>query len=442
MRRRRDFLGLIGGSAAAHPAPAADTTPPLVISPIAFGADPTGKADSAPAFARIQENHAGARHLHIFIPAGRYLLKSRVVFRASGNETNYGFHIEGAGEDATEIVADNAEGGFAFEGTHIARMSFRISNLSLVAPRDNCGTALAFDTANPGVHNSRQFTAENLLIRGERFDTGNFVNGIVARNAWFPLFRNVKISQQYGGKVMSLPMQSRWNMKHAMLLQDCYTPILADCNITGGEFGLAHRAVGTNPEDGAISRCYFVGQREGVAIDLEPKPGPWPEPGFHISDSHFNCHDYGLRLRGVMQANIDHCLFYCSDDTASAYKPSAKAPRDFDPCDIFVEYGWNIVVDGNIFHEPSNPRRIGVRIGPRSGYVMVRGNQFNHQGRGIKNEAEKLPNFATDNVFGGQPDWFRNGTRYIDATGTLRIRDIDGTADAPVTSRPVKASSP
>ncbi|MDI9582891.1 MAG: glycosyl hydrolase family 28-related protein [Acidobacteriota bacterium] len=381
-----------------------------------FGADPSGIEDSSPAFARLMEAVGDRRQVRITIPPGTYRLASRVVLNAVGNAESYGMRIQGAGEDVTELRVDNPDGGLQFHGTHINRLSFTVSDLSMVAVRENAGVALAFDTANPGDHHSRQFNAENLLIRGERFDRGSFNAGIAVRNAWYPRLDNVKITSVYGPR----PAESD-PMEFAILLEDCYSPLVRGCYVWGARNGLAYRARDKQPEDGIVRDSYFVGCDTGVTVDLKADTAQWEEPAFHVETCHIAYRDRGVVLHGVRQANISHCLFYCSDRQGAAFHGGGPS-RDFDPLDIDLSYASDVIIDGSIFTEPANPRRVAVRIGPDSGYAIIHGNQFNLEGTAVRNES-KTASFVTGNVFGGRRDFSQGLRRYVDPIGTLVISD-------------------
>ncbi len=397
-------------------------------SVVDYGADPSGAEDSSPAFERLLAEAGTSRHIRILIPPGRYRLKKQVVISADGNDTYYGLRIEGAGENVTEILVDNAEGGLAFAGKQITRLGVIVSDLSLVAGREGAGTALSFDTANWGVQNDRQFTARNVTIRGERFDRGFFNTGLHVRNTWYALFQNLNISQQYGPAMG--PKQH--SMEYGILLEDCYSPTIENCRVENSKYGLVLRAVRTQPEDGIIHGSYFVGNVEGIVIDNNKKPGEWPEPGFHIDNCHVNFRDRGIRFQGVRQANISHTLFYCPDHTGTKWMEyetaiipggDAARPRDFEPRDVDLDNCSDIILDGNIFTEPSNPNRVGVRIGPDSAGILVSGNQFNMGGTAIKNESAETSS-SSGNIFAGKPDWSAGQKPYADKTGKLVTRDF------------------
>lgn len=397
--------------------------PPLgAFNVLDFGADPTGRRDSSEAFLRIAKEigRKGLRHVRIVVPAGRFLLRRRVIFTVKGNEPNFGMSMEGAGEDATELVVDNPEGGVKFLGIDINRLTFSVSNLSIVAVRDGAGVALEFDKPNPGVKHRRQFNAENLLIRGERFDKGYFKVGLIVRNAWFPRLENVKVADRYGpgftGKVYS--------MDCGILLEDCYNPLVLHCHVWGGKVGLLYRLRETKPEDGTIANSYFVNCIEGIRIVRTHSTREWEEPGLHITDCHIDFRDFGITLFGVRQGNISHCLFYCHDTKGAAFFGGGE-PRDFTPVDINLEYASDMVIDGNIFAFPSNPRRVAVRISRSSGNVLIVNNIFNIEGTAIRNESP-LSSFSVNNAFGGRRNfWRKTSKKYEDLTGTLRKADLN-----------------
>ena len=398
-----------------------------------YGADPSGVQDSSPAFERLISGVGTNRHVRVLIPPGKFRLAKKVVFTADTNDEYYGLHIEGAGENATEIIVDNAEGGIAFAGKQVTRLSVIVSDLSLVAGRESAGTALSFDTANFGVQNDRQFVARNITIRGERFDKGYFNTALHVRNTWYALFQNLNIFQQYGPAMGA----QQHSMEYGMLLEDCYSPLVENCRVENSRYGLVLRAVNTPPEDGVVRSSYFVGNAEGIVIDNRKKPEEWSEPGFHIDNCHVNYRDCGIRMNGVRQANISHTLFYCHDHTGTrwfkyetAVIPGGdeKRPRDYEPRDIDLAHSSDIILDGNIFTEPANPNRVAVRIGPDSGSILISGNQFNMSGTAIKNESADS-SYSSGNIFAGKPNWGDGLKRYDDKPGTLVSSDFNMKAE-------------
>jgi hypothetical protein len=393
-----------------------------------YGADATGGKDSSTAFVKIMEAVGTNRHFRIYFPPGSYRLNQPAVIKAVGNDSYFGCHIQGAGENVTELLVDNPEGGIAFRGTRITRMGVIVSDLAIVALRADAGTALFFDTANAGVENMRQFTARNVAVRGVRFDRGFFNKAVHVRNTWYAMLQNVNITQQYQPEIGD----QKYAMEYGILLEDCYSPLVADCRVLNGKYGLVQRAEKTFPEDGIIRGCYFVGNVESIVIDLNKRPPAWPEPGFHIDNCHVNYRDRGIAITGLQQANISHTLFYCHDRTGTRWFKDErtlipggdeKTRRPYEPRDIDLEHGANIVIDGNIFTEPANLNRVGIRIGPASGHILISGNQFNLSGTAIKNESAE-PSYSSGNIFSGRPNWAGQLAPYDDALHTLQTADF------------------
>ena len=440
------FTGIIARGVEPQPTPKVTDLPFISAVLTDYGADAHGERDSSEAFTHVMAAAGTNRHIRISIPPGRYRLAHRVLLAAANNASYYGLHIQGAGENVTELVVDNAEGGIAFVGKQISRLSVIVSDLSLVAARNGAGTALAFDTANPGVQNDRQFTARDLTIRGEKFDHGHFQTAVHVRNAWFTLLHNIKVTQQYQPVIR----EQAFNTEYNFLLEDCYSPSITDCRAINGRYGLVLRAVNMYPdapEDGIIRGSYFVGQTEGIVVDMKKDTKNWPEPGLHIDDCHVAYRDNGIRIHGVQQANISHCLFYCMDRTGTPwYLPddmlvpggTKEKRREFNPCDINLQYGWNFIIDGNIFTEPANPGRVGVRIGPDSGHILISGNQFNMSGTAIKNESRE-PSYSSGNIFGGKHDWSDGLAPYADASHTLATNDFPTAAKLKAAQVPAHA---
>ena len=424
-------VGVIATASGGQTSPKPTESPAAVeatFNVLNYGADATGERDSSPAFERIMKAMGANRHVRIDLPPGSFRLNSQAVLRAAGNDSYYGLHLQGAGENVTELLVDNPDGGIAFRGERITRMGVIVSDLALVALRANAGTALFFDTANAGVENMRQFTARNVAVRGVRFDRGFFNKAVHVRNTWYALFQNVNITQQYQPEIGD----HRYDMEYGILLEDCYSPLIADCRVLNGKYGFVQRAENTFPEDGVIRDSYFVGNVDGIVIDLKKRPPAWPEPGFHIDNCHVNYRDHGIVITGLQQACISHTLFYCHDRTGTRWfkderteipNGDEKTRRPYEPRDIDLEYAANIIVDHNIFTEPASLNRVGVRIGPASGHILLSGNQFNLSGTAIKNESGE-PSCASGNMFGGKPDWSAQLVPYNDKPHALQTADF------------------
>jgi polygalacturonase len=386
-----------------------------------FGADNTGTVDSSPAFLKLLVAMGNNRFIDVYIPAGRYKISQRIVFdqsNLSGYKNNHGLVFRGAGEDVTELVCDNDEGGFYFNaGTNLITATIR--DLSFVAIRDGVGTAIEFNTnnQNPGDHHSRMLQVQNVLIRGEKFNQGYFANGILCYNAWYPMIDNVKITSRYGAD------SEKYKMNCGFLFQDCYSPLITNSYFWGNAlYGLYYKGDKIAPEDGIIKDTYLVGQDNGIYIDLKDY-SKWPEPAFHISNCHVNYLKNGVFLKGIRQAFISNNLFYCHNLAGSRWKKDTNPVSTYESIDINCDYTSDVIISSNQFTEPASPRRIGIDISERSSNILIQGNIFNFDAIGIRNNSQNVSR-AFGNIFGGEPSFALGLIPYNDITGTLKIIDF------------------
>ncbi len=403
---------------AASPKPGANTVTGQSVNVVDYGADPTGQKDSAAAFERAFAAAIDSRHVQLVLPPGRFLLKSAVHFVVKGN-TWCGLTLQGAGEGTTELAVDNSEGGLVFEGVNTNRVEFHLKDFSLLALREGAGTAVKCVKPNPGVKHVRQFTAENVEVRGESFDKGFFDCGFELHNLWFPYLWNVTVADRYGPKLPKV----RKRMSYGIHLLDCYNPKLIRCHIWGSETALASEAENGGPEDGEITGSYFVDCTNGILWRPQRNHSKWGEPALHITDCHINYRDKGLVLEGVREASVTNCLFFCHDSQGSPFF-GGGTPRNFTPVDVDLVYANDIILTGNIFTEPSNPRRIAIRISKDSGFILISGNQFNLEGTAIRNESPR-PSFSEGNFFHGRRNFSQGLVKYQDVTGTLVKQDLN-----------------
>lgn len=395
--------------------------PGTSVTVTAYGADPLGVADSAQAFEAAFRAAIPLRHVHVIIPPGRYLFQRAAHFEVRGNAQWTGVHFEGAGENVTQLVVDNDEGGLFFQGTNTNRLTVELSGFSLIAHRNKAGTAVVLDKSNPGVKHNRQFMVRNVEARGETFGTGFFHRAFDIRNVWFPYFSNVTVADRYGPAISNDDAK----MDCAFYLLDCYNPKFLTCHVWNGRrglyYGTTHEKSG--PEDGTISNCYFVGNEQGIVVQLKRETRRWEEPALHITDCHINYRDRGIVLEGLREATISHCLFYCYDRKGSPFFKGGPS-RDYTPVDVDLVFAGDILLTGNIFTEPSNPKRIAVRISRDSGNVLIAGNQFNIEGTAIRNDSRR-ESFSSGNFFRGRRNFSQGLVKYVDPTGSLVKRDLN-----------------
>ncbi|MDR2449273.1 MAG: hypothetical protein LBD52_04860 [Prevotellaceae bacterium] len=387
-----------------------------------FGADNTGAKDCSEAFKKLFAAMGQDQQVEVFIPAGRYKIAQRVVFDQSnfeGYDNNHGLMFRGAGEDVTEIICDNMQGGFYFNaGT--SRITVTVQDLSFVTPQDNAGTAIEFNTKgqNPGDQHARMFQVRNVLIRGEKFDKGYFTNGILCYNAWYPMLENVKITGRYGG--------GTHKMNRGVLFEKCYSPLVDKFYFWGNAtYGLYYHGgfEGFYPEDGIIDNSYFVGQENGIYIDLSSLD-VWYEPAFHLTNTHIAYSRNGIYMCGLRQAFITSNLFYCQNVAGSYWHGNTDPVTSYEPRDVFCYRASDVLIANNQFMEPASPKRVCVDIGSASSNIVIQNNIFNMDATAIRNQSTAV-SYALYNVFGGSPSFIGSGgfVKYNDETGTLNRVD-------------------
>lgn len=390
-----------------------------------YGAVNDGLADCSPAFGKLIKSIEG-RQVDIYLPAGKYRITERIVIdmeALSGYNENVGIHFHGAGEDVTELICDNPDGGVFFNiGTNLITVS--VSNMSFVSNRDGGGTAIEFNTKdqNPGDHHSRMFQASDVLIRGPRFNKGFFNSGVIIKNAWYPMLDNVKITSVYG--------KAYGKMEYGFLIKDCYSPLVDKCYFWGpARYGLLYTK--ENAEDGIISNSYFVGQDIGVSVDLSPKRNGWGEPAFHLTNTHIHYKVKGLELKGVRQGFVSNNLFYCATRNGSKWWNKGDKVSEITPKDIECTGVNDFIISNNQFTEPATPKRICIDILPDSGNLLINANIFNMDGTAIRNQSVQYSR-CIGNVYDGIPKFTYSGgenkvrviRNYDDPNGTLKIFDL------------------
>jgi hypothetical protein len=383
-----------------------------------FGADNTGREDCSAAFSKLLASLDSQRQVCVLLPAGKYRISKRVEFDGtnfSPSNSNCGLTFKGDGEDVSELLCDNDEGGFLFNvKTNV--LTVTVENMSFVTQREGRGTAIEFNTgdANPGDHHSRMFQVRNVLIRGTHYDKGFFDYGVKCFNAWYPMLENVKLTGRYG------PGSDTCKMKTGFLFQDCYSPLVANCYFWGNaEKGLAYVADKIQPEDGIVKESYFVGQDNGVYVDIKSAPD-WSEPAFHLTNCHINYASNGLFLKGMRQVFVTGNLFYCHNEGGSRWKHLGTPVTETTSTDVNLVYASDVIISGNQFTEPASPRRIAIDISEKSANILIKGNIFNFDGTGIRNRSTKT-SYCFDNVWNGEPSFSVGFKRIQDETGKLKL---------------------
>ena len=356
-----------------------------VFNPLYFGADPTGQADSVPAFNEMFEMLGDSRHASLYIPPGDYRLASPLVVPAFGNTSQYGMQIAGAGEGVTRFLVDNTDGGIRFAGTLVSWMQLTLRDFSIIALQPGIEYAFYMDVPPSGVTQNRMLNLINLNVSSANPGDGNyFKTGYLVWNTWYPRFENIKVQAE------GTASNGNWSCEVGLDMEDCYNPMIGDCVFSGVATGMVYAAPFSDPEDGKVINSRFEECSVGLWIDIDD-PDSWAEPAFHVNNCDVSFRDYGIYVNGMRQLFFSHNSFQCLEQGTAL---------NFSPTDIYLNYAYSAILDHNFFWGPSTTNRVGIKIQPDSGYVSILGNQFDMEGTEIENNSTH-PVFMKNNMYGG-----------------------------------------
>ncbi|MBN2451868.1 MAG: NPCBM/NEW2 domain-containing protein [Lentisphaeria bacterium] len=343
-----------------------------------FGARGDGVGDDTDAFRRALDTLAGAAHGVLHVPPGSYRIRRRIeVVLGPAAGPRSGLTVRGDGQGVSNLLCDSGEGLFRL--TDPAGVTqFSLHDVSLVALRENCGTALDLAMPGRGVRSYRTLTVANVDIRGDDASRGHaFAVGIDAAGHWRPLFRNV-IVQGAGSRAPGEDGGARGGGGCGIRADWCYAPAFEHCYVWGVETGysILCRHAPEGPEDASFIRCTAVGC--SVGIDIET---PIPEPQLLVTGCHINCSQIGIRLHNRKFFTITDNLMYSAVPSETPYT------------DILIDGRSHCgLVTGNIFHfsgrdvyraEPASAR-IHVLVGADVHDVAISGNVFNAKGTMVR----------------------------------------------------------
>ncbi|AKJ63596.1 right-handed parallel beta-helix repeat-containing protein [Kiritimatiella glycovorans] len=396
-----------------------------VFNPIYYGADPSGVQNCVPAFRDMLDRLGTLRHASIWIPPGSYRLAEPLIVPASGNTSQYGLMIRGAGPGVTRFLVDNPDGGLKFEGTSISWMQLTVRDFSIVARRPGIAYGFEMWIPNTGVTQNRNLNVINVHAGPEEPGDGTYFDtAFQAVHCWYPKFENIMV---WGNGNAS---NDTWDCGTGLKMVDCYNPLVESSTFHGVQTGIVYAAINKHPEDGKVRASRMTHCRTGVLIDIaDVEDGGWEEPAFHINNNDFLTRDYGIYVNGMRQLFFSHNVFHCADAQGSAYLGTGTA-RAFRPTDIHLEYGSTAIIDHNFFAGPANTNRIGVRVRPDFEYVSILGNQFAMEGTAVKDDAPGTV-FPKDNLYGDRFGISDDLVRYEGPDGIGDLQDGGFEADFP-----------
>lgn len=340
---------------------------------VAYGADPSGIGDSAPAFQAALEALQTQGYGTLYIPQGVFRLGKRVGVTAG----SFVFAIRGEGPDRSVVQADNEEGCLQLIGTNRAsQVSCR--DLAFEPLRASSGTAFEFTMPSRGNRHNRSCIVDNLQVRSSA--TASFSAGLSLTGQWRSLIRGVGIS----GSPLA---DGTGPLKIGIDVSSSFSPRVENSSVTDAEQGilfLVDKGEGSDFVGNRLFRC-----REGICIR---SANDGVEPQSSLVNNTFDCYDFGLRLESRKLVFVSENLFLNTlndraDDADGVYADIRIALTNAAKQDAA-----NTMIAGNRFEQGENPRRVMISLGYRASQVYVRNNYFDTRGTVLVNE------YATANV--------------------------------------------
>lgn len=398
---------LVSGSRAhATPPPSSAGTGLGVVNVRDHGAVGDGSTDDSAAFQRALDEIVSRTEGALYVPPGNYLLASQVSVVAGLLHVS----ITGAGQGVSNLFSDNADGVLSIETGRQGQVT--VTDLSFFSQRQGGGTAL--EVIRPiGDRHNRTLTVRDVEMRGVRLNQDYFDYGIRAISQVNPLFTNVIFAGPFAGGV------NRDRTDDSLLyaatcgisIDECYAPIVENCYVWSAHTGysLVTERTSPAPEGGWFYNCSAV----GVRVAFEVRTPNSLEPGLAFERCHANGRDIGIYVNRA-QFTITNCLLYNSlpgDDFTPETAPEYT--------DILVESGWVATIAHNIFRQPFNLNRTGVRIADQQNdvtgmpsHLMISGNHFTSPGTAVSVAPGVDRVTVAGNVFHTEPDPY-NGTPLV-----------------------------
>lgn len=267
-----------------------------------YGATPAGSADDAPAFQAAFDALAAAGGGRLFIPAGNYMFNSQVT--VTGDNATGARLLTIQGEPGVQLYVNNSNG--LFKMTYTTRsQQVNIHDLTMIAYRDNAGTAIEITSPFGGAQDKRVVTIENVTIRTQVGNTSQFFNkGIVVNGVYRPLIKNCSITRTTSGDMGN--SSPNFVPSVGIDVSDCYAPVIQDCTVKGAYTAFNFvSSTGSASEDGAVMNCVADYCRIGVKFhQIEGV-----EPTFWVTGCRITARDVGVWVKNRRVCHVTDNIF-------------------------------------------------------------------------------------------------------------------------------------
>lgn len=305
------------------------------VSVMWFGAkadyDPVSNTgtDDSPAFlamfdsllgeARYAGNVAGSDirgKSQAYIPAGSYRINKQVS-RTYGSTFKLPIEIIGDGISLTRIFVTSNQGFLRLELTGALDSYFRIANIAIYARSGvvwgHSGTAINLVGSLVGLARDGRLYLENLSVRPWQTIGFWFQNGIVANGFYYGTVKNCTVSGPWGNADSVAPNYSDLSPYYYMIrgidLRDCYEMTVDNCRVWSCQIGYdLSNSADPGSEGGSVTRSGTSKVLVGLKRSCIGR-----EPGFNISNCHFNFRDKGIWLENVHMGFVSDIEFFCEN---------------------------------------------------------------------------------------------------------------------------------
>ena len=401
--------------------------PNNAVSVLDFGAVGDGVTDDTTAFQNAF-NDAAAKvsqggSASIYIPAGLFLLTSKVVCNVAFVGKEQSISIRGAGMHVSQLLAgeNNTDGLLKLTSAGNTE-TWEVADLGFVSPlvasdgRLN-GTALQIEsTLKPGDAGFGSMAPPSVILTDINVGgygttvtevnktAGFWENGIVISNKWYPSLFNCNVHSGAGYLDYD-------ETRAAIKFINVYSPEVNQHYISG-EFGYGINHINPDAtdipgtEDFRFNNGFIVGPKYGIYIDHEFQTGTLGEPGGTIIGNHINARLTSIYLSQHRQVIIASNYIYVP-------KTNTNFGAGLYPAIHFHDAGDITLTDNQLlepgFYNSESDSSVGIMVSGTSKALVGDNNLFNHGGIGMvfnnTSAASEAPELFNCRTGDGQGSW-------------------------------------
>ena len=277
-----------------------------------FGAVGDGVTDDTAAIQAAFNSHNS-----VYVPAGTYILTSKVVC------TNKRLTVHGSGANESTLKWTAANGGIEVVNTTLNENLYQFSNLQLVTTQANGGTALSIDVATNIPEPSIRIS--NVNIRGDNKTTDYWTVGINSNNGVVSYYENIYISGQEG--------VANASTKGIVLGQDAgagaMVVFMNQIDIKFCDIGLHATMSGSLGIEGLTMLGSIIVQCNQCVV-VDASAASYRPPYFAFTSCQFDAvTEECVKLINLAQVFMSDCVFYGENTASSSALVSLENCLDF-----------------------------------------------------------------------------------------------------------------